>query len=161
MESRITSFVLPSLPPQPLISSQAHRSLPSLPPRSFIHSFAFIQFDFSSPSTSTPSYQLVKKLLPPPLKDLFTLFQSQLIEVHGKDLLVVDGPATPTSGGSGTSTPNAEPAVVVEKVVAAAEVGKGGKGGPSINTSTVKVEGRFQISAADLWGLLTDERKVS
>ncbi|KAL7414651.1 activator of Hsp90 ATPase [Mrakia frigida] len=116
-------------------------------------------FDFSSPSTTSPSYQLVKKLLPPPLKELFTLFQSQLIEVHGKDLLVVDGPATPASG-SGASTPAAAAAVVEEEKAAAPAAAVEKKGGPSINTSTVKVEGRFQISAADLWGLLTDERKI-
>ena len=116
------------------------------------------QFDFSSTSTSSDSYQSVKKVLPPPLKDVFTLFQQTLIDVHGKDLLVVDAP-TPSDSGAST------PAAATTAAPAAAAVEKAGgvakAAAPTVNTSTVKVEGRFQISAADLWSLLTDERKVS
>lgn len=88
---------------------------------------------------------------------MFTLFQQTLIDVHGKDLLVVDALTPSDSGASTPAAPAAAPAAAaVEKAGGVAKATA-----PTVNTSTVKVEGRFQISAADLWGLLTDERKVS
>jgi activator of HSP90 ATPase len=119
-----------------------------------------VQFDFSSPSTSSPSYISTKKILPPQLKELFSRFQNALIDVHGKDLLKSDeGAASP---GSGASTP----VVAAPSSSAAASSSSTSKSttatpaGSKLNTSTVKVQGSFQASADDLWSLLTDERKV-
>lgn len=114
------------------------------------------QFDFSS-SASSPAYATVKKALPAALKEKFAEYQAVLLETHGKDLISTDSPA---ASGATTPAPAAAAAASSSSSSAAASGSASADGKKHINTSRVSVETNLRASASDVWGLLTDERKV-
>jgi activator of HSP90 ATPase len=96
--------------------------------------------------------------LPTALEVKFAEFPVALIETHGKDLTVSTGPSrsetpAPHTGTStpaviSSSTPPVQPAKqVAEKLKA-------------LNTARVSVEASFMAAADDLFGLLTDEKRI-
>jgi len=101
--------------------------------------------------------QYIKKAYPDSLKEKFNAFRPALIAAHGQ----------PTSDSpSGTSTPNpaasssyapAPPAKSETKADKPVASGSGSKVG---NTATVEVKATLQASADDIWGLLTDEKRI-
>ncbi|EDR03222.1 uncharacterized protein LACBIDRAFT_192730 [Laccaria bicolor S238N-H82] len=102
-------------------------------------------------------FALAKTRLPTALETKFATFPSAIIDTHGKDLTISADPSrvgTPAPG-SGTSTP----APAVASTSSAAPVKKPTEK-KALNTSTITVEANFQASADDLFGLLTDEKRI-
>lgn len=75
-------------------------------------------------------------------------------------MLVSQAPSPASSSGAATPAA-APPAVVTPAATPASSASETKKAGTSINTSEVSVSANLQISAADLWDLLTNEQKVS
>jgi activator of HSP90 ATPase len=103
-------------------------------------------------------FALAKSRLPVAIETKFATFPSAIIDTHAKDLTVSGDPSrtgtpvpanTPTTGvGASTSQP-AAPAPVKPKVKAS-----------KVNSTKVVVEAEFHASAHDLFGLLTDEKRI-
>ena len=125
-----------------------------------------IQFIIELTSTSTPSadalLRTVRSLLPAQLKAKFDAFRPTLLEAHG---IFVEGSPAPSASGSSTparyapappgevrsSTPNQSAAAAAQQAEKKVAVG---------NTKTVEASAQLQVSADDLWNLLTDEGRV-
>ena len=110
----------------------------------------------SSPAVDT-LFTLAQSRLPTALEVKFAEFPTALIEIHGKDLTVSTGPSrseTPAPQ-AGTSTPAA--AAPVPPIQAAQHVAEKLK---TLNTAQVSVEATFMAAADDLFGMLTDEKKI-
>lgn len=124
---------------------------------------AYIQFEFRLTSTESPEskalLQYIKKAYTDLLKEKFNAFRPALIAAHGQ----------PTSEApSGTSTPNpatsssyapAPPAKSESETKADKPVASGSSSKVN-NTATVEVKATLQASADDIWGLLTDEKRI-
>ncbi|KIY42948.1 hypothetical protein FISHEDRAFT_68263 [Fistulina hepatica ATCC 64428] len=105
-------------------------------------------------------FDVVRKLLPPALETKFAEFPAAIVEKHGKDLTVsadssratTPAPATAASAAASTSAAPLTQAAPVSVP----------KNGPqkSVNTSTVSTEASFMATAADLFQLLTDEKRI-
>jgi activator of HSP90 ATPase len=115
-------------------------------------------YNWSLDTDSSPAvdalFALARSRLPAALETKFAEFPTALIDTHGKDLTISADPSrtgTPalTDSTSARGTANASTAVkkAEEKLKA-------------VNTSTVSVGATFMIAAADLFGLLTDEKKI-
>jgi activator of HSP90 ATPase len=99
-------------------------------------------------------YRFAKSKLPAALETKFAEFPAALIDTHGQDLQVVGSnepsrsasPAIPAPS-AGTSTTPALP----QKKKAESK---------PVNVKKVAVEASFQASADDLFGMLTDEKKI-
>jgi len=127
-------------------------------------------YQWSLDTASSPAVDAVFKLaqtkLRTALETKFAEFPIAIIDIHGRDLIVSganSGTATPSGAeGSGASTPSAGPnlgaAASFNPPVAQAKSTK--KSEKVVNTSTVSREARFMASADDLFGLLTDERRI-
>ncbi|KAF8582290.1 hypothetical protein K439DRAFT_1635406 [Ramaria rubella] len=102
-------------------------------------------------------YKLAKTRLPAALETKLAEFPSALIETHGKDLTVSGEPSRSTTpqvaspAGTASATSPADANAPKEKVTPKAK---------AINTETVVVEASFQASADDLFGILTDEKRI-
>ncbi|KAK7034707.1 Co-chaperone [Paramarasmius palmivorus] len=120
-----------------------------------------------SPSQSGPEVESLisqmRKLVPPVLEEIFNRFPSAIIDTHGKDLTVSADPSrsgTPTPAGtagaavSGASTGTASPAPAAKQPQPVKKAEK------VLNTSTIEVEANFMASADDLFGMLTDEKRI-
>lgn len=103
---------------------------------------------------------MVKKQLPPQLSKVFETFPKAIVDTHGKDLVAsptASGQATPLGDASGsTATP-----------VATSITTSGSVSTPSskpvkkvANSSTVRVEAQFMVSAPDLFDILTNEARI-
>ncbi|KAK8864309.1 hypothetical protein IAR55_001556 [Kwoniella newhampshirensis] len=110
----------------------------------------------SGPSSDLLSY--LRSSIPPVLKEKFNSFRPALIEAHGRPSDAspsASGASTPTPAASSSSHTPAPPAKAPEadkkKEESTTKVGK---------TVTVEVKADLQASADDLWGLLTDEKKI-
>jgi len=108
----------------------------------------------SSPETAA-LFDLAKSKLPTALETKFAAFPVDLIDTHGKDIIVgsnepsrTSSPAPPPSAsapaGSGVPVPAKKAAAPQRK----------------INTSTVEVEATFHASGDDLFSLLTDPKRI-
>lgn len=103
---------------------------------------------------------LVKKQLPPKLTAVFESFPKALLDTHGKDLVAstatptASGQATPAAGGASTPAAAPAPAAAPSSLPSKPAAKK------SVNTSTIRVEAQFMVSAADLFGYLTDETRI-
>ncbi|OBZ69321.1 hypothetical protein A0H81_10948 [Grifola frondosa] len=102
-------------------------------------------------------FALAKARLPAALEEKFAAFPAAIVDTHGRDLTVsaeVSRTGTPAPpSGSGASTPAlAKPAATTKK----AEERKAEK----VNTTTVTVEANFMAAADDLFGLLTEEKRI-
>jgi len=112
----------------------------------------------SSPEVDS-IFALAKSRLPAALETKFAEFAVAIVDTHGKDLTVstdpsrsgTPAPAASTSNGTGASVPaTAAPAPQpAEK-----------KKKSNINTTSITVEGSFMAAADDLFGLLTDEKRI-
>lgn len=114
-----------------------------------------------APSTPTEQdlYAQVKKQLPAHLTKLFQTFPKAIVDTHGKDLVATptaSGAATPSNESSGSGS-TVTPAAVAAATATPAPVKPGKK---VSNSSTVRAEAQFMISAADLFSLLTDESRI-
>ncbi|KAJ1308612.1 hypothetical protein OPQ81_004310 [Rhizoctonia solani] len=115
-------------------------------------------YDWSLKTASTPQvdalYALAKSKLPSLLAERFGAFRTAMLDTHGKDLQVVGTP-----GPSGTATPSnhapSTPSTSLSKPVSAKEVTKG-----ITNSAVVTVNASFMASAAELFELLTDEKRI-
>lgn len=76
-----------------------------------------------------------------------------LVDTHGKDLTISADPSR-----SGTPAPATAKTPAAASTSAPAQPKK--VEAKPINTKTVKVEATFQASAEDLFGLLTDEKRI-
>lgn len=97
---------------------------------------------------------MTRKLLPTVLEPFFTSFREALVDTHGKDMLAAPESA-PASGASTPASTASAPAAAPAPAAAGGE-----KKAPALNTSEVSVAAELQVSAADLWDLLTNEQKV-
>jgi activator of HSP90 ATPase len=114
------------------------------------------QWSLTSPSSPEIAvlFELAKEKLPIALEAKFAAFPADLVETHGKDIIVgsnepsrTGSPAPPSAsapGNSGVSGP-------AKKASASLQ---------NINTSIVEVEATFRASADDLFALLTDEKRI-
>ncbi|CAE6409240.1 unnamed protein product [Rhizoctonia solani] len=115
-------------------------------------------YDWSLKTSSSPEvnalYALAKSKLPSLLSERFTAFRTAMLDAHGKDLQVAGTP-----GASGATTPSisapANTSSSFSKPVSAKEVSKG-----ITNSAVVTADGTFMASAAELFELLTDEKRI-
>ena len=104
----------------------------------------------SSPAT-TSLFALAKEKLPTALETKFAAFPVDLIDTHGKDIIV--GSNQPSRTGS--------PAPPSTTAVPASALASTKKATPQkINVSIVEVEATFRASGDDLFSLLTDEKRI-
>jgi activator of HSP90 ATPase len=104
----------------------------------------------SSPAT-TSLFALAKEKLPTALETKFAAFPADLIDTHGKDIIV--GSNEPSRTGS--------PAPPSSTAVPASALGSAKKAtSQKINVSVVEVEATFRASGDDLFSLLTDEKRI-
>lgn len=104
----------------------------------------------SSPETTT-LFALAKEKLPTALEAKFAAFPVDLVDTHGKDMIV--GSNEP----SRTSSPAPPPASASANSGAAKKAAASSR---KFNTSVVEVEATFHASADDLFSLLTDEKRI-
>ncbi|EIM89673.1 uncharacterized protein STEHIDRAFT_92092 [Stereum hirsutum FP-91666 SS1] len=123
------------------------------------------EHDASNPSISS-LFALAKKSLPASLEVKFKEFPVALVDVHGKDILVSasadpsrtssPAPAPPISTSTSTSTTTST--ITAAPAPAPAPAKK--KEAKKVNGALVEVEATFQAAADDLFGLLTDEKRI-
>ncbi len=113
------------------------------------------QWSLTSPSSVATAtlFALAKEKLPTALETKFAAFPVDLIDTHGKDIIV--GSNEPSRAGS-----PAPPSTTA--VPAGSKLGstKKATSQQQINTSVVEVEATFHASASDLFALLTDEKRI-
>lgn len=104
----------------------------------------------------------MRKLVPPVLEEIFNRFPAAIIDTHGKDLTVSADPSragTPTPGGTtGTTVSGASLATASSAPAKQPQPVK--KTEKVLNTSTIEVEATFMAAADDLFGMLTDEKRI-
>jgi activator of HSP90 ATPase len=116
------------------------------------------KYQWSLTSQSSPEvvvlFELAKEKLPIALEAKFSAFPVDLIETHGKDIIV--GSNEPSRTGSpappSASTPGSSAVPGPAKKASASS--------QNVNTSIVEVEATFHASADDLFALLTDEKRI-
>ncbi|KAH6908306.1 chaperone activator [Coprinopsis sp. MPI-PUGE-AT-0042] len=105
-------------------------------------------------------YKLARSRLPAALEAKLATFPSTIVEVHGKDVYIggtASGQSTPPVVSAAPTSAAAPSASAAPAKAASAPVKKTAK---PANTSTITVEASFQASADDLFGLLTDEKRI-
>jgi len=114
------------------------------------------QWSITSPSSpaTTSLFALAKEKLPTALETKFAAFPVDLIETHGKDIMV--GSNEPSRTGtpappSSTAAPASNSALGSTKKATLPQ---------KINASVIEVEATFQASGDDLFSLLTDEKRI-
>jgi len=111
-------------------------------------------YQWSLTSTSSPEiavlFELAKEKLPIALEAKFSAFPVDLIETHGKDIMV--GSNEPSRTGSPAPAPTSGAVPEPAKKASASS--------RNLNTSVVEVEATFHASADDLFALLTDEKRI-
>jgi activator of HSP90 ATPase len=110
------------------------------------------QWSLTSPSSpeTTALFALAKDKLPTALETKFAAFPVDLIDTHGKDIIV--GSNQPSRTGS-PAPPSSTPAPALGPTKKADSQQK-------INVSVVEVEATFHASGDDLFSLLTDEKRI-
>ncbi|KAI0748650.1 activator of Hsp90 ATPase [Daedaleopsis nitida] len=108
-------------------------------------------------------FQLAKGRLPAALEAKFATFPAAIVDTHGKDLTVStqssrQGTPAPTSVPAAGAPSSSGDAVLKKK----ADAGSGAvkKVQKANNTTTVSADGHFMAAADDLFGLLTDEKRI-
>ena len=116
------------------------------------------QYQWSLTSESSPEttalFALAREKLPTALEAKFALFPVDLIDTHGKDIIV--GP----NETSRTSSPAPPPLPAPASTGTSGSAKKVAASSQRINTSAVNVEATFRASADDLFSLLTDEKRI-
>ena len=99
--------------------------------------------------------------LPALLEAKLREFPQAILDTHGKDVIVS---GTPDDSRSGTPAPSAVVAPEAPKtstpVPATKATNPTSTSKKTVNTGTVRVEGRFMASADDLFTLLTNEARI-
>lgn len=109
-------------------------------------------------------FVLAKSRLPTALETKFAAFPSAIIDSHGKDLTVSADPSrsgTPAPAGAASVVPTVSSASASSSNTPSVKSqGARSTKSKALNTTTVVVEASFQASADDLFGLLTDEKRI-
>jgi activator of HSP90 ATPase len=118
------------------------------------------QYNWSLTTASSPEvdaiFSLARSRLPTALETKFAEFAAALVETHGRDLTVSGDPSR-----SGTPAPAASSSGGAAGASAAAPAApKPAEKKNNINTTKITVEGSFMAAADDLFGLLTDEKRI-
>ncbi|KAG0235832.1 hypothetical protein BGW42_004675 [Actinomortierella wolfii] len=108
----------------------------------------------SDNSSKQPIRDLIRTDLSAALRKKLSVFASDLIKTHGKDVQV----ETDFSRPSAPSTP--KPATPVSSTNAAAKSATSTTGGPAVNTTTLSDTIEFQAPASDIYDVLLNEAKV-
>jgi len=111
------------------------------------------QWSLTSPSSpaTTALFALAKEKLPTALETKFAAFPVDLIDTHGKDIIV----------GSNEPSRNSSPAPPSSTAVPANNNAlKKATSPQKINVSVVEVEATFHASGDDLFSLLTDDKRI-
>lgn len=105
-------------------------------------------------------FQLAKKSLPAALEAKFNAFPAAIVDTHGKDLTVSADPSRQGSPAPAASAPApaAKSDAALKKKADGAGVAK--SAGQAVNTTTLSVDAQFMASADDLFGLLSDEKRI-
>ncbi|KAJ7496932.1 activator of Hsp90 ATPase [Mycena latifolia] len=115
-------------------------------------------YHWSLTTASSPAvdslFSLAKSRLPTALEAKFAEFPVALVDTHGKDLTVSADPSR-----SGTPAPAASSSGA-SAAAAAPPAPKPAEKKSNINTTKITVEGSFMAAADDLFGLLTDEKRI-
>lgn len=111
------------------------------------------QWSLTSDSSAATNalYALAKSKLPALLEQRLNSFRAAMLDIHGKDLTVTGTPGTTTPGTPAPALSSAP----LSKPVSAKDVTKG-----ITNATTVTVDASLMASAADLFELLTDEKRI-
>ena len=103
-------------------------------------------------------FTLAKLRLPKVLETKLSGFPVVIIDVHGKDLTVSADPSRSGTPAPGTST--SAPVAAVASSSSSIPVAKPKARVKNVNSATVVVDADFQASAEDLFGLLTDQKRI-
>ncbi|KAJ7125097.1 activator of Hsp90 ATPase [Mycena epipterygia] len=114
------------------------------------------QWTLATPSSPAVDslFSVAKSRLPTALEAKFAEFAVALVDTHGKDLTISGDPsrsgtpipAASTSGASASAAAPAAPKPAEKK--------------SNVNTTKITVEASFMAAADDLFGLLTDEKRI-
>ncbi|PBK93203.1 activator of Hsp90 ATPase [Armillaria gallica] len=117
------------------------------------------QFFWSLSTAPTPEinelFEIAKANFPKILEDVFAKFPAAIFETHGKDLTVSTEPSRANTPKPAAATPSSTTPAAPEAAPKPAK-----KEPKAVNTATVVVDGTFKAAADDLFGLLTDEKRI-
>ncbi|KAK0463571.1 uncharacterized protein EV420DRAFT_1618587 [Desarmillaria tabescens] len=135
--------------------------LPPYHPSQLLHLTPNHQFFWTLLTEPSPEvddlYSMAKQRIPKILEDVFAKFPAAIFETHGKDLTVSTEPSRANTPGPAAATPAATSAPSPAPEAAPKPVKKEPK---AVNTATVTVDSTFKAAADDLFGLLTDEKRI-
>ena len=127
-------------------------------------SHLFYQFNWSLETTASPEVNailaLARSKLSTALEAKLSTFPSAIIDVHGKDLTVSADPSRTGTPVPATANATAPVATSSTSSAVANSAPSKPKAKPNVNSATVIVEADFRVSAADLYSLLTDEKRI-
>ncbi|KDQ61074.1 hypothetical protein JAAARDRAFT_32076 [Jaapia argillacea MUCL 33604] len=120
-----------------------------------------IHYDWSLTTAASPPvtalYTLARSRLPTALETKFAEFAAAIMEIHGKDIQVSAANSrvgTPAPGAASSSNPVSKSGTATPVTK---EVKKKKEG---VSTTKVNVDATFMASGDDLFGLLTDEKRI-
>ena len=96
--------------------------------------------------------------MPKVIETKLSTLPGAIIDTHGKDLTVSADPSRSGTPAPGTST--SAPVPTVASSSASTPAVKPQAREKNVNSATVVVEADFQASAEDLFGLLTDAKRI-
>ncbi|KAI0034027.1 activator of Hsp90 ATPase [Vararia minispora EC-137] len=108
-------------------------------------------WNFTQTSGPAELLALARSRLPAALEAVLARFPAALIETHGREMIVGDDPSR-----GGTPVPEAQTVPSVKQESAVKQKTKE----DVVNTGVVEVEATFAASAADLFSILTDEKRI-
>ncbi|KAH9832879.1 activator of Hsp90 ATPase [Rhodofomes roseus] len=118
-------------------------------------------YHWSLTSPSSPQADallaLAKKSLPAALEKKFAEFAAAIIDTHGKDLQVSSSSAEPSRQGTPAPPATSAPA---SSGSAKPSTSAPAKAAPKVNSTSVSAEANFMAAAADLFDLLTNEKRI-
>ena len=104
-------------------------------------------------------FSLAKSRLPVAIETKLATFPTAIVDSHGKDLTVSADPSR-TGTPAPTNTPPSGPGASSSRASAPVPVKPKPKPKARLNSTTVVVEADFHASADDLFGLLTNEKRI-
>ena len=104
-------------------------------------------------------FVLAQSRLPVAIETKLATFPSAIIDAHGKDLTISGDPSR-TGTPAPVNTSSSGPGVSNTSHVSAPTPSKPKPKAQKVNSTTVLVEAEFHASADDLFGLLTDEKRI-
>ncbi|KAK7057552.1 hypothetical protein R3P38DRAFT_3304025 [Favolaschia claudopus] len=117
-------------------------------------------YNWSLTTPSSPEvdaiFSLAKSRIPTALEAKFAEFAAALVDTHGRDLTVSGDPSRSATPNPAASTSDASAGASAAAPAAPKPVEKKS----NVNTTKITVEGSFMAAADDLFGLLTDEKRI-